>query len=261
VDNLYDDIIDQLRTDFVDEAEDNLNVIDITLENIRSGEPNHKEALIKIRRAAHSLKGSSSVVEFALVTLVMHRFEDYLNNLESLTPEQIEDAQVFSDKAREFSTIEFDQKSIPQSELSRALPHKRIEGLDTPEDAEKHWKIEVLLVMKERTSALIFERELRAAGLRVNTINKSFEALKMAVKTKPDMLIASGVIDELSGIDLISAIGAMPTTKDIPICLLTSFEKGHHELEDMPHHADVINKSNLKIDLIHALRKHNLIKS
>lgn len=269
---IYDNMLASLRGEFVDEAEDQLNVIDVVLGNIESGEEDRKTAIIKIQRPAHSLKGSSSVADFPLVTIIIHRLEDYLSVLKEIKDENIRDIEKFVELAREYSKLEIDQKSISTSELVRKLPAKIIEGVDItpplmsePKEGEDSNLcevpiIEVMMVIKERTAGLLFERELRAAGLRVTTIRNSLEAINMAIHTKPDLFIASAVIDgTLSGIDIVCALRAMPSTKNINVCLLTSFERGHHDLEDFPEDIDLIHKNKLKDDLLEILDKNEML--
>ena len=260
--NIYDNLLATLRGEFIDEAEENHNNLDLVLENTRAGKEDSKDALMQVRRIAHSLKGSSGVADFPLVSLVMHRMEDYLDNVSELDEIIIDDLQVFLDKSREFSSLNIDQRSIDSAELSRQLPEKRIEGIGGREEAGADIQvdiIEAMMVIKEKTSGLLFERELRAAGMRVTTVRSSFEAIEMAVRTKPDIVIVSGVLDELTGVDVASALKCMPKTSNISVALLTSFERGHSDLKGLPESVELIQKNNLKDDLLELLAKLNLI--
>ncbi len=259
--NAYDNLLDTLRGEFVGEAEDNLNEIEILLGNLRSGVENPKEAMIKIKRPAHSLKGSSSVAEFPLVTVIMHRLEDYIAPLKEITPEHIENIQIYVDKARECSLLDCDQKSISAADLARALPKRPSEGeaaMPAEGKAAPARTIEALMVIKEKTAGMIFERELNKSGLHVTTVRSSFEALEMIVRTQPDLVLLSGVVDVLSGVDIACALAAMPATKHIPVCLLTSFERGHQDLEGLPDAIPLVRKNHLKDDLAATLKQYKL---
>jgi hypothetical protein len=48
--NNYDDMIKQLRGEFIDEVEDNISEIELVMQRLRSGQETHKDAIIKIRR-------------------------------------------------------------------------------------------------------------------------------------------------------------------------------------------------------------------
>ena len=48
------------------------------------------------------------------------------------------------------------------------------------------------------------------------------------------MVIASAVMDKISGIDLARALKSMTATRHIPFALLTSFDAKHPELRQLP---------------------------
>ncbi len=257
--NNYDNLLASLRGEFVEEAEDNLTSIEMLLENLRAGQEGGASAIDNIRRYAHSLKGSAGVADFPVVSMIMHRMEDYLSGAKELSEKQIDDVQVFIDRARDFSSLDIEQNKTASSELVRQLPNRHSkDSLDEMEGDAEQRVIEALMVTREKAAGQIFERELKEEGLRVTTVRSSFEAIEMAVRAKPNIIICSGVIDELSGVDLSCAIKSIPVTKDIPVCLLTSFEKGHHELEGLRDDVYLIQKSNLKEDLKNILEKYNL---
>ena len=251
----YDDLLESLRGEFVDEAEDNLNVVEITLENLRSGQEDPAEALVKIQRPVHSLKGSSSVANFPLVAVIMHRMEDYMSPLKAIEPEHIEHLQLYVDTAREYAQLDVDQASISSADLVRTLPKRPDE--EVLQEAEKVGgkRIEAMMVIKEKTAGMIFERELKQAGLHVTTIRKPFDVFEMLVRTKPDLLVLSGVIGELSGVDIACAIKAMPKTATTPVCIMTSFERNHPDLAGLPEEVALISKNNLKTDLAAVVEK------
>jgi len=261
--NNMDSLLEMLRGEFIDEAEDNLNAAEIMLENLRSGIVESEEAMQRIRRVAHSLKGSSGVAEFPLVTVIMHRLEDYLSDVPDLDGQHIDNVQVYLDKARQYSVISVDQKSVNTSDLVRSLPniHQSAGDISSAGEVGKEGIdiIEVMLISNERISTKLFERELRAAGLRVTTMRSPFEALEMVVRTRPDMVLVSGVLDVMSGVDVSCALRSMPVTKDIPVAVLTSFDRDHHDLEGLRDDVDIVNKSHLKDDLLRALEHAGLI--
>lgn len=255
----YDELMTQIRNEFADEAEDNLNVIDVILGNIDSGVENGKDAIIKIKRPAHSLKGSSGVADFPLVTIIMHRLEDYLSGIQEIKKEHIPDIQEYISLAREYSDVKVDQRAISTADLVRKLPAKQ--GNDKPGEQKVQQKkdIEAMLVTTEKTAAAIFEREIRAHGVRVNTVKNSFQAIEMAVRARPNIIMVSGVLDVLTGVDVAAALHVMPTTSNIPVCLLTSFERGHPDLKGLPNDIELILKNHMKDDLDRVLKKFKLI--
>ena len=81
--------------------------------------------------------------------------------------------------------------------------------------------VEVFVVMPDDAGARHVMRELQACGYRVNREGNSFKAMEIAAMTRPDPVIVTGVLDLLSGVDVVSAFRAMPATRDIPVALIT----------------------------------------
>ena len=81
--------------------------------------------------------------------------------------------------------------------------------------------LEVFVVMPDDAGARHVMRELQACGYRVNREGNSFKAMEIAAMTRPDPVIVTGVLDLLSGVDVVSAFRAMPATRDIPVALIT----------------------------------------
>jgi CheY-like chemotaxis protein len=90
-------------------------------------------------------------------------------------------------------------------------------------------------------------------------LHNSFQAIEMAVRTVPDYIIVSGVLDELSGIDLACAFSSMPTTSKIPVSLLTSMAADSPELKKLPPAVSLIRKNHFGDDLATAIAKHGVL--
>lgn len=218
---------ERLKGEFVDEARDIINEIDVMLGNVRSGLTAPAEALTQLRRHSHNLRIGSRGLGLPAIELILHRLEDYLAGIGALGQPQMDDVQTFGDRLRAAFTGD-----IPSDlrQLVRELPSfDRFDVNDVT-----RLDVTVLLVTPQRMLANFVQRELKQCGYRVINVMTSFEAIEMAVRTHPDLIISAAVLDELSGIDLASAMAAMPTTRSIAFALLTSFEKGHHSLEGAP---------------------------
>ena len=102
--------------------------------------------------------------------------------------------------------------------------------------------IEVFVIMPDDAVSRHVMRELQACGYRVTREGNSFRAIEIAAMTRPDLVIATGVLDMLSGVDLISAIRAMPATRDIPVALITSASREDVVAGGLPETVPVIRK-------------------
>jgi chemotaxis protein histidine kinase CheA len=254
VNNDYDAILANLEGEFIDEAEDILNEIDVIIGNLNSGQVTPKDGITELFRRAHSLKGSASIARRPSLSLIMHRMEDYLSSITSLVDKNIIDLQTFSDKARDFLSGEAGKAS--GAELTRVLP--AYSGEEEASSGDDSKNISALLVVTDKISAKIFEKEFNKHGLSVIRAASSMEALNLATHAKPDFIVVSGVVDELSGVDIACAIAAMPITKEIPISVMTSFERDHADLDGLPESIPLIQKNNLSDDLETALKQAGL---
>lgn len=250
-----DKVDDSIRREFIDESTDVLHEINVMLANVRSQTMPPDQALATIRRHCHNMRAASRGVNMPSVELVVIRLEDYVVDLETLALQQIDDIQSFIDKMS--SAIEGDRvaQQVDLSQFVRQLPARKTFDIGDITQLD----IEVLLVNPQRAMARFVERELQACGYRVTNVKTSFEALQLAVRTKPDMIICSALLDEISGIDLACAMAAMPVTQKIPFAVLTSFGWGHSSLDNLPMRCAIIRKGpHFGDDLAEALSRFSV---
>lgn len=74
------EIDDEMLEIFAMEADDHLRNINENLERLESS-PNDREALLEIRRSAHTLKGSAGIVGLARLSKLAHKVEDLLDHI------------------------------------------------------------------------------------------------------------------------------------------------------------------------------------
>ena len=94
--------------------------------------------------------------------------------------------------------------------------------------------LEILLVTSSRILGRAVEGELTRRGYRVVTVKSSLDVFETAVRTRPDLIIASAIMDGVSGIDLARALQVMRPTSGLRFALLTSFDANHPELRQLP---------------------------
>jgi HPt (histidine-containing phosphotransfer) domain-containing protein len=223
-----DGLEEHIQQEFVEEARDVLNELDVTVGNVRSHAVTSEAALGQIRRHCHNLLAGARAVSLPAVETVVHRLEDYVTDLKDLPAGQLDDVQAFLDKLR--AALEGEVAVGELSQVVRQLPARKTFDIGDIELLD----IEVMLINPQRTAARFVERELQACGYRVVNARSSFEAIALAVRGQPDLIISSAVLDELTGVDLACAFSSMPKTEQIPFALLTSFGWGHPSLERLP---------------------------
>ena len=232
------EFIQQLEVEFRDSASDLLERADEQLKRCRVEGKLGSDERDALYRVAHSLKGLAASIGRNLTSVVAHRFEDFLADSKEATPPQIESMQKFVDALVDLVDGTVKESKVNAAEYVRKLPSRQ------PADfgEVKAQDIEVFVIMLDDAVSRHVMRELQACGYRVTREGNSFRAIEIAAMTKPDLVIATGVLDMLSGVDLISAIRAMPATKDIPVALITSGTREEVIEDGLPETVPVIRK-------------------
>jgi hypothetical protein len=244
-----------IESEFLDETRDVVSALDVLLGNMRSNSVPLAEALSEMQRDVINLESRASSVNQPLVAIVVHRMGEYLTDLKEVEPSQIEDLQTFVDRLRGILDGDIRDAESAGVQLVRALPVAKSFDLSDV----KVTNVEGLLVVPDKAMQRIIARELAACGYRVSNARTPFQAIELAVRTKPDFIIAAAVMDGLSGIELACALSAMASTSSIPFALLTSFGYGHASLTGLPPRAAIIRKgSSFGEDFAEALSRFNI---
>ena len=230
----------ELRAEFYDELEQALDEIEGQLLGASGSAPasstENKGGMRALARDIDLLRYKGRSLELTAVDTVLYRFHDYLHDVEAPSEAQLSDFQTFVEVLRDFAEKREDHAPASIPELVRSLPSRYIADVDDVMSL----LVEILVVVPQRTALRWLERELTACGYRFFGARTSFDAIDLAVRMKPDMIMVSGLIDELSGVDLACAFNAMPTTRKIPVCLLTSDDE---RPADLPEDTLVLKKS------------------
>ena len=228
----YDKILDSFRDEFLTDAHERLGLIERTLGDRSSGVG--AGSLVTVRREVHNLKGMGGSFGFPVISLIAHRLEDYIAELPTLDARQAADATVFVDRMQDIVELGRDPDNAEARDLVRGLPAH-------PSLQTEKLDVEVLLVSPSKAVSQIALRTLRSLGFRVTTASSAWEAIELAVRTRPDLIITSAVMAGVSGVDLSRAFATMVVTKDLPMAVLTSFSKDHPELRNLPSGVPIIS--------------------
>ncbi|MTI09695.1 response regulator [Curvivirga aplysinae] len=245
----------QVESEYVEETREILDEIDVIMEQYISGSEEGRRRFDALLGKLTGLSITGRYTSHALLNVTMTRLVNYLEQIDRPETAQFQDIRTFSDTMRGILDGSIQHDGWDFSEFVRSLPVPR------PVDMEdiEHLDVEVMLVEARKTAARLFERELRACGYRVTTISNPLEAIAMAVRTKPDLVLSSAELDYITGIDLACALSAMPATKSIPFALLTSYDKTHAKLADLPENAAILNKgTKFGDDLADVLERFNI---
>ncbi|RII27661.1 MAG: two-component system response regulator [Geobacter sp.] len=90
-------------------------------------------------------------------------------------------------------------------------------------------KIRILVVDDSQPIATIIQVALQKEGFDVDVAHDGLEGLKLAMTTKPDLIICDSVMPRMDGYGLMRAIKGNPAIEDVPMILLTSKASGEDE--------------------------------
>ncbi|HZB90522.1 MAG TPA: Hpt domain-containing protein [Stellaceae bacterium] len=211
-----------LRQTFREESEERLGQMDRLIEAALHGVTPLPGALSQLRRDTHTLKGMGEASGFPLVSLVAHRLENYLDDMDLGQGEAaLLDIRAHVDAMAEAMDSAASDDAFVAAAL-RALPMPRAFN---PDEIELR-NVEALLVTSSRVVGRLVARELAACGIRAILTQSATEAFTLAIRMKPNLIIASATMAELPGTDLARALAAMATTHRIPVAILTSLDEG-----------------------------------
>ncbi|MGO8914770.1 MAG: Hpt domain-containing protein [Stellaceae bacterium] len=214
-----DDPFANLRQSFREESDERLAGMDRLVEEVIEGKRPFAAAASQLRRDTHTLKGMGEASGFPLVSLVAHRLENYLDDIDPAhAADALRDIRAHIDamaKSMEGSGI--DDTAI--ATVLRSLPIPRAFN---PDEIELR-NVEALLVTSSRVVGRLVARDLAACGIRAILTQSATEAFTLAIRMKPNLIITSATMAELPGTDLARALTAMATTNKIPVAILTSF--------------------------------------
>ena len=209
-----------------------------------------------MRYFAFETKGQARNFGMTLLSLIAARLEDYLNAIDHVADWAAPGIRAFLDALQNVVNGGIADDADP-SMVVRGLPARpRVLGVDDNETLD----VEVMLVMEHNATTGIVEREMQACGYRTTVVTSPFEAFEAAVRTRPDMVIVSAVLEGLTGIDLATALATMPETRNTPVAVLTSLDDDDGNLNLLPKSVPVIHKGErFGDDLARAMSHHFLL--
>lgn len=192
------EIDDEMREVFALEAEDLLGNISEHLEKLGKT-PNSREALLEIRRSAHTLKGSAGIVGLKTLSQLAHRVEDLLDHL---AENEIEgDVRIFEILSDSTDCL----NALAANDISEQL-HKKLDQLEADFDRMMHSfrsgsvmdpggenkpdKTEILA--REEASA---DQPQNPAGQNRSVIRVSIEKLDELVGLVSEMVVSRSVFE------------------------------------------------------------------
>ncbi|GEQ98207.1 hypothetical protein JCM17844_18440 [Iodidimonas gelatinilytica] len=231
--------LEEAAQEALDAIEDRCTQMTSLLKDVQHKRLEEATGRAVLRQHAHSVKGLAASIGVNMIKVLAHRFEDYLESADHLEGRVLDECQVFIDRISE--ALEGNLNATPQqiAAFCRRLPAK---GSFEVEDVEIR-DVELMLVMTEGAATHFVTRELAECGYRIVNVRSTVDALALAAQMRPDLVIVSNYMPELTGIDFACALSVMPSTQGIPVALLTSEKRGHPKLDGLPDTVPIVSKS------------------
>src|SRR5690554_1932484 len=86
----------------------------------------------------------------------------------------------------------------------------------------------IMLVEDDNNLREIYEARLLAEGYEIISANDGEEALAVAVREKPELIISDVMMPKISGFDMLDILRSSPETKDTKVIMMTALS----QLED-----------------------------
>lgn len=83
----------------------------------------------------------------------------------------------------------------------------------------------IMIVEDDRSLQSIYGDRLKADGHTIITASDGEEALAMAVKEKPDLIIADVMMPKISGFDMLDILRTTPETRSVKIIMMTALSQ------------------------------------
>ena len=233
-----DGVFSQLRQEFIDSSRDQIEEIEAKLDRINSGVGSAEEELLSVQRNIHNIKGQGGTFGYPLTGRVAHMLEDYLENARGIGAENIAHIRLYLDLMTDLiATGESIAKDNSHS-LLNSLPTGQVVTFSTQQTHD----INVLLVMPAGLQRKLVAKELLSCGFRVMRAYDSLEALSIAADLAPDIVFVNYDIRPFNGRELANMFAAVDDLRDIHFVLLTSYENGSDNLQNLPDNISVVQK-------------------
>ncbi|UEM06431.1 Hpt domain-containing protein [Skermanella rosea] len=215
--NIDADLVAELLPFFIDDVIERLGTVEEMVVRF-SKETTVKPDSFELLRHVHSIKGAAASFGFPTIALIAHHLEDYIiatgNFRESAVEGILEHVQAIGRivESRRDPGIEEGRrvlKSLPDFHPSPAL--RRTAAQRT-----------VLFIGPRNIQLRLMEPEIRATGFRLVALSNSFQGIESAIRTRPDLILISNIIDILDGVDVARMIRVCEVTQSIPLIVVAS---------------------------------------
>jgi CheY-like chemotaxis protein len=115
-----------------------------------------------------------------------------------------------------------DARRDPGSEEGRRVLQSLPDFHPSPAQRRSASQRTVLFIGPRNIQLRLMEPEIRATGFRLVALSSSFQGIESAIRTRPDLILISNIIDILDGVDVAHMIRVCEVTQAIPLIVVAS---------------------------------------
>jgi len=243
-DTSIDSMLLEIRREFIETTAERLTTADDLISAMMEGGSDFDQSMMEFQRHLHSIKGMSGTFDFPIVSTIAHRLEDYIETAAELKNAQLQDIQRFVDIIREI--LETD-KTPDESEAKSILSSLPVTASTTAStstfsDQAPSRDVKILLVMEKGTQRRIIGKELASCGFHIGNADTPLAAIALALAHPPDIIVASRVMQEMSGQELAGVMNLLEATRNCRMVIATSTAKTDVNTDTLPSGTAVIQK-------------------
>lgn len=228
---------------FLNHVNDTLDDISDILEKVNE-EKGHNKILENIGRLVHSMKGQGDFFGYGSVSLVVHDWEDYIQQKSELSENDVSEMYLYIDTIRKLAQEKNQPNQKQIKRILRSLPN----SFSVHEIISEKEDIEILTILPNNTQRKVIEDEIHACGFNVISAGSAFEALEICVRKQPDLVVSTMMIDVITGLELAQIIRTLKITQNISCLLLTSDDQSTISNENIPDKTVIVSKGENFID-------------
>ena len=239
-------ILKEVRAEFIETTSERLITVDDIISDMMSGTGDAASHLIELQRHIHSIKGQGRTFDFQTVTNVAHRLEDYIETAAELDRASLIDIQKFVDVIRQI--VESQINPAPD-EAERIIANLPVTASTAPETEQIPIdEVRILLVMPKGAQRKIIGKELAACGFHVTNADTPVDAIRLAIAQTPNIIIASRIMEEMSGIEFAKVMNVMEATRNCHVVIAASGSLDKNDVAALPGGTAYVRKGATFID-------------
>lgn len=213
-----EDLIREIRDEFMDEAQDLLEEYQGVLNSIdKSVDENSFNAIYRI---VHTLKGNSKACDFPAFSHTIHEFESFLDKFKNLSKI---DTKSFVDKNFSFLSELFKVVDSLKESYDQDYDYSIFSKI-LQDDAKKKFKFLILDDEPSMVKLLKLVIQDKYEDAEVDTFTVSKEALNALEEKKYDIIFSDFNMPELNGIEVLSQTRLDTINNNTPFIMITGYK-------------------------------------